>query len=102
MTVRFGKYAGWRLEDVPLDYVDWMIGKCKHDLAMWEGERQRRELLEEAELTMVEQLVKAGFRELAKRHHPDYGGSATAMQELNAAHEWLKEALRGHTQRGSP
>jgi curved DNA-binding protein CbpA len=43
--------------------------------------------------------VSAGFRELAKRHHPDLnGGDGETMKELNAAVEMLREMLRRENQ----
>ena len=32
---------------------------------------------------LAEDLLKAGFRAMAKKHHPDHGGSADTMKELN-------------------
>ena len=33
---------------------------------------------------LAKDLLKAGFRAMAKKHHPDHGGSVEKMQELNA------------------
>jgi hypothetical protein len=33
------------------------------------------------------EVIKARYRELAKQHHPDNGGSADKMAEINAAYE---------------
>jgi hypothetical protein len=38
-------------------------------------------------------IVAAGYRELAKRHHPDAGGSTEAMALINAAKKQLVEIL---------
>jgi hypothetical protein len=35
-------------------------------------------------------IVALGFKQLAKRLHPDVGGNTRTMQVLNAAAEWLK------------
>jgi curved DNA-binding protein CbpA len=37
--------------------------------------------------------VKARHRELARRHHPDRGGSVARMQEINAAVDQLLATL---------
>lgn len=29
MTISFGKYKGKNLEDIPSDYLKWIINKCK-------------------------------------------------------------------------
>lgn len=34
---------------------------------------------------VTEQFIRAVYRELAKKHHPDRGGNEDAMKELNAA-----------------
>ena len=34
-------------------------------------------------------VVKAAFHALAKIHHPDQGGDTTAMQKVNAAHDYM-------------
>ncbi|RAI30367.1 J domain-containing protein [Rhodoplanes serenus] len=39
--------------------------------------------------------VEARYRHLAKRRHPDAGGSAEAMAELNAARDEALRAIRG-------
>jgi hypothetical protein len=45
--------------------------------------------------------VKALYRQLAKLHHPDRGGSTRTMQEVNAAYHARLEALNGQATRGS-
>ena len=35
-------------------------------------------------------LVGAGLRSLAKRHHPDKGGDPDLMKKLNSTADWLK------------
>jgi len=43
----------------------------------------------------TEAEIKARYRDLAKRHHPDLGGDVAAMQAVNAAYESiLKGAYR--------
>jgi hypothetical protein len=39
--------------------------------------------------------VSAAYRRLAKRSHPDAGGSHDAMVELNAAYETIRERIQG-------
>jgi hypothetical protein len=42
---------------------------------------------------LTEASIKARQRELAKKHHPDRGGSLAKMQEINAAVDVLLESL---------
>ena len=46
------------------------------------------------ELRWMREIVTAGYRLLAGKHHPDHGGTHTEMQELNAAIEKLRAGLR--------
>lgn len=89
MRLKFGKYKDWDIEQVPDDYVDFMI----QSQTIWIEERRRRDLIRESELSWVEKVIKAGQRDLAKRHHPDHGGSTAEMQAINAAVAQLMELL---------
>lgn len=42
----------------------------------------------------TKEIISAGYRALAQKHHPDHGGSTEAMQEINRAAERLREAAR--------
>ena len=46
---------------------------------------------------VIEELVGAGLRALARKHHPDVGGDTKKMQEINSAAEWLRRAAGGRT-----
>lgn len=46
------------------------------------------------EATVTLDMVEARYRRLATTRHPDAGGSAEAMAELNAAREQAREALK--------
>ena len=51
-------------------------------------------ILEAAEILNIRHdadhlVVKAAYRALAKCHHPDQGGDTTAMQKVNAAHDYM-------------
>jgi hypothetical protein len=89
MKLKFGRYAGWDIEDIPDDYLAFMIDSKQ----MWLDERQRRERIREAELPWVEKIIKAGYHALATTYHPDHGGRTGDFQALNAAMEQLKELL---------
>lgn len=94
MKMAFGKYAGMELGEVPVDYLEWMVNKCKGDLKTYQDELERRTLLEVASQSTLEKIVSAGFRELAKKAHPDAGGSPKDFLELKAAQEQLKVILQ--------
>jgi hypothetical protein len=93
VILNFGKYKDWDLTEVPDEYVDYMVQQKRRDLQLWEGEQHRRELMHEAELPMIEKLVKAGYHALAHKYHPDRGGDEDAMRQLNAAMAQLQEIV---------
>ena len=43
MTLKFGKYKGWPIEQVPRSYLDWWKDKLSEDLRACGGETRRRE-----------------------------------------------------------
>ena len=94
MTIKFGKYAGRDICEVPDDYLDWLISTRKSELNGYQAELDRRQQAKEASLPMIEKIVSVGYRELAKRLHPDAGGETAAFQDLQAANEQLKAAVR--------
>ncbi len=46
-----------------------------------------------------DELVREKYRELARVHHPDRGGSAEEMQRLNDAYERVVQQRQGRKQR---
>jgi hypothetical protein len=92
----FGKYEGWDIRDVPDDYLQWLIMSTEQTLKMCKDELERREAAEEADMSWMERIIKTGYRELVKRHHPDAGGQKEDMQALNASYDALSEALGRH------
>jgi hypothetical protein len=54
--------------------------------------REREAALQE-QFQIGKEIVAAGYKTLAKKHHPDAGGSNDKMQKLNAAHRVLKRRL---------
>lgn len=98
----FGKYAHLDLEEVPEDYLIWLIENSKQKVRFYEQELARRDMAKEATMDMVEKIVRAGYRELSKKLHPDSGGTNAAMQELNATYEKLKRGINKNPTTASP
>ena len=93
MIVKFGKFKGLDLQQVPDDYLTWIIETQKQTLDEYQSEQRRRLALQEARLSWAERLVQAGFRALAMQYHPDRGGNSESMQQVIAAQERLKDLL---------
>lgn len=104
MKMPFGKFKGEEVEDIPEGYLFWL----------WDNVELRTPLLEAVadvlgigrqsppsenkklppiDMDIAIELVRVGFRQLAKQFHPDVGGSDEKMRKLNAAHEFLKARL---------
>lgn len=108
--LRFGKYAGRRIDDVPAGSLGWLFeeGRIDHDLRRAiGGELVRRvgqhlpdqtqgaaRLHIEGEVgEAVRAIVAAGFRAVTLQVHPDHGGTDDAMRHVLQAREVLREVL---------
>lgn len=111
--LKFGKWAGRYLSDpvIPNGYLAWLASEANIDYALLrevEAELDRRTQSESryqapptskaripqgVRLEVALQLVEAGRRNMALKHHPDMGGDNQKMAELNASADWLSEHL---------
>lgn len=71
-VLKFGKYAGLSIQDVPSDYVEWMLRKTNEDYRMWRSEQVRRALLGEHDgrgnmVSPVETIINLGHQLCANR-----------------------------------
>jgi Putative quorum-sensing-regulated virulence factor len=110
----FGKYKGEPLSDLPDDYLQWVLDNCElREPWRWriEDEYQSRQFgggarrerweswgsqsapgpagLPAAMRATACEIVRAGYRAVALRRHPDRGGRHEAMVELNAVRDAL-------------
>jgi hypothetical protein len=101
----FGKFRGQPVADLPDWYLSWLasLDDLRDPLlAAVEQECERRfgkqqdcgtnDELPDSEF--AEQLIGAGVRSLARKYHPDVGGTNAQMQHVNAAAEWLRTQLK--------
>ena len=93
MILKFGKYKGTPLTDVPEDYLEWLISTDEL-LQAAKAELQRRYDIEEASATWVEKLIREGHRQMALKHHPDRGGNNEEMKQVNAAAGFLRDLVK--------
>lgn len=88
MKMPFGKYKGVLLADLPDDYLSWLATKLdlreplrtqvRTEYHTRFSRRGSATTLPRPEvMTMAEELLSAGYRKLAQRHHPDHGGDHT-------------------------
>lgn len=106
MTMPWGRYRGHPVETLPAGYIVWALetATLTDDLAeALRGEllarfgappRSMRALPAPEIADAAGELIHAGYRALARRAHPDTGGSHEAMLAVQAAREWLDTVLR--------
>lgn len=93
-TLKFGKHKGQDIRTVPSEYLKFLVSSAQETIAECEAELGRREMIEAAELPWLRRVVEVGYRELARKCHPDVaGGDLEAMRKLNAAIEKLRELV---------
>ena len=95
MILRFGKFKGWHVEEVPLSYLAWIFesltGKPEIREAALDEIRRRVSVYELGTKPLSMERVKRVYRTLAMEFHPDRGGTKEAMQAVNEFYEELKQ-----------
>ncbi len=91
-TLTFGKYKGIELRDVPADYLSWLVDTAEADAKRYRDELARRDAVEHSSMDLITRLLTVGYKELAKKAHPDGGGSQEQFVALQGAFETLKIA----------
>jgi hypothetical protein len=105
--MRFGRYRGRPLRELPDDYLSWLgtldlreplrtdidqeLVRRAHDARSGDAVASVPASLRDT----TEALVTAGYRALARRAHPDAGGDDATMRDVNAAVEVLRRLVRG-------
>jgi len=89
MVFSYGKYKGHDIRSVPATYLEWLIESSRDTIRDAEEELRRRQMEEDMDDSMAERIIKAGYRELSKRLHPDAGGNHEDMVDLNVAYKQL-------------
>jgi len=101
MEMPFGKYRGVQVTELQFNYLQWLTSielmeplrtvvreeydKRLHDQSRWEGP---------IDLKVIDEIISAGVRGLARVHHPDVGGDHQTMALINNTADWLREKAR--------
>lgn len=89
LTFPFGKYKGFRIQEIPINYIVYALQNM--DLPEELNDQLRDVLIEQLDLSFGDSVnVKSAYRIMCKKHHPDMGGSAYAMQIINEFYNLLK------------
>lgn len=106
--MRFGKYRGTPIQALDDGYLAWLARQnwINADLReaveaeitnRGEGTGHPRPRLESAPPDVVDELIQAGYRALAKKYHPDVGGDTERMQQINRAVDALRVSRVGRS-----
>lgn len=108
-SMPWGKHKGEDLEDIEASYLLWVLENCEirpqleQDLkdelgSRFAPPRRPREpsgdgkgaRLPREHQALAEEIIKAGYRAVAQRVHPDHGGSHDEMVRAQGAMDALK------------
>lgn len=88
----FGKHRGRPIEEIPTAYLLWAKSvaygtllehiEFELDRRAMAGASQSNKIPHDLK-SMYQQLIKEGYKSLAKKLHPDIGGNTKDMQNLN-------------------
>lgn len=92
MKMPFGKYKGLDLEEIPLEYIDWLINLDNlHGQLKEEVEHIYKTYCDPSFKGVISaSKIKSVYREMAFKHHPDRGGSTDSMRVVIDFYERLK------------
>lgn len=87
----FGKYKGLDLEEIPLDYIEWLISIDLHGQLKEEVEHIYKTHCDPSfNGAVTASKIKSVYREMAFKYHPDRGGSTDSMRAVIDFYERLK------------
>jgi len=92
MILRFGKYRGWRVDEVPMAYLAWLFENLDGKPELQEAARQEIQRRvsgygEDADHLDAGRIQRV-YRTLAMEFHPDRtGGNGEVMKGINAFYE---------------
>jgi hypothetical protein len=114
----FGKYKGEQIHDLPDDYLYWILENIEdlsdrllnaicealgEDPADYQPSTHRppppppkppsKPTSKAISQSTAKRIIDAGRRSLAKTCHPDAGGNAEEMIQINATADWLLERI---------
>lgn len=125
MRMPFGRHKGQELSEVPWDYLEWLesIDLRPHlraeveaekrrrreqsdswwanwrqrERSKWQQTQQQQQQTQAGPAADVEAAISRWYSEMARKYHPDRGGSHEQMMAINDAADRLRRILKGQT-----
>jgi len=100
MRMPFGKHRNKRLEDIPHDYLLWVLDHCDNVSPTLRNEVQRilgigrYSYTPPPQTPLAVSVVNEWYRRLAREFHPDLGGSHEAMKAVNRGRDLMLELVK--------
>ena len=103
MRMPFGKHKHKLLEDVPRDYLLWVLDNCDNlsptlkaevRRVLGVGQRSYSPPPPPPQTSLATSTVNEWYRQLAREFHPDLGGSHEAMKAVNRGRELMLELIK--------
>ena len=98
MRMPFGKYRDIPLDEVPGDYLAWAYRTVdfrseylRHAIAAEMMRRAEQDVARQEQ--RCDRLARRWYNDMARRWHPDRGGSQDGMKAVNDGYELLKRLL---------
>jgi len=95
MKMPFGKYKGEDIEDIPEEYLYWLLTEVELQeplrtavYRVYYGINPTEDLKEP-----IKQVIAFAYRKITKKWHPDVGVSNEAMQAINDFYGEIKEEI---------
>lgn len=104
MKMPFGKYRGVNLEEIPQDYLLWTYEninfrsktlKCEIESILNISSHEDDSKGKEDSISAAE--IETWLSRMARRYHPDRGGTNEQMQAVMEGYHLLKEILKQNT-----
>ncbi|MBA2883060.1 hypothetical protein HNR65_003417 [Desulfosalsimonas propionicica] len=83
MKMPFGKYRGFEVDEIPEDYLRWLVKNVNLREPLRSSVFEALDEHPEREILPEQATIKTIYRRLSMKYHPDKGGDTAAMQAIN-------------------
>jgi hypothetical protein len=92
----FGKYRGAKLDDVPQDYLQWVLSNCGNiSVSLREEIKRVLDIGQPQQPNRIStDTVAQWYRQMAREFHPDLRGSHDGMVAINRGKDVLLELVQ--------